>query len=289
LGWQDWGAVLLQSYRHSNEDRLLAVAAGVVFYGLLALFPAITALVSLYALFADPATISAHLRAAADFLPSDAFQIVGDQLGRIVAKGDVKLGTALLFSSLLALWSANGGTKAVLDALNVVNDETEQRGFIRLNLVSLGFTAVALVAVLAAIGAVVALPIALSMVGLGAVAEVLLGVGRWPALVAMILVGLALLYRFGPSRRPPHWRWISVGSVAATLTWIAGSAALSYYLSHFADYDATYGSLGAAIALMIWMWMSTIVVLFGAELNAAIERRQVPDDDLGTRLGPPRS
>jgi membrane protein len=289
LGWREWGAILLQSYRHSNEDRLLAVAAGVVFYGLLALFPAITALVSLYALFSDPATINDHLRAAADFLPADAFQIVGDQLGRIVAKGDVKLGTALLFSSALALWSANGGTKAVLDALNVVNDETEQRGFIKLNLVSLGFTAVALVAVLAAIGAVVALPIALSMVGLGAVAEVALGVGRWPALVAMILVGLALLYRFGPSRRPPRWRWISVGSVAATLTWIAGSAALSYYLSHFADYDATYGSLGAAIALMIWMWMSTIVVLFGAELNAAIDRRRVPDDNAGTRSVSPRS
>jgi membrane protein len=125
--------------------------------------------------------------------------------------------------------------------------------------------------VLAAVGLVVATPIALNVIGLGGLADALLRYGRWPALAGLILLGLAVLYRFAPSHSAPQWRWISPGSVIAALAWLAGSALLSYYLANFANYDATYGSLGAAIGLMIWMWMSTIVVLLGAELNAAID------------------
>jgi membrane protein len=188
-----------------------------------------------------------------------------------------------LFSFALALWSANGGMKAIIDALNVVYDEDEKRGFIKLNAVSLAFTLGGLVAILAAIGLVVAAPIVLSMFGLGAFADLLLRFGRWPALAAMILLGLAVLYRFAPSRRSPQWKWISVGSVSATVIWLIGSAALSYYLANFAAYDATYGSLGAAIGLMIWMWMSTIVVLLGAELNSEIEHQTTKDSTTGRK------
>jgi membrane protein len=266
-GWTD---ILRRTYQEIGNDRVLAVAAGVVFYGLLALFPAITALVSLYALVADTKTINDHLSMLAGLLPSGSFGIVQDQVGRVLAKGDVKLGTAFLFSFALAIWSANGGMKAVIDALNVVYGETETRGFVKLNAVSLTFTFGGIIAMLAAIGLVVAAPIALSLVGLGTLADVLLRFGRWPALAVMILLGLAILYRFAPSRRAPQWQWISVGSVAATAIWLIGSAALSYYLANYGAYDAAYGSLGAAIGLMMWMWMSTIVVLVGAELNAAI-------------------
>jgi len=182
-----------------------AVAAGVVFYGLLALFPAITALVSSYALFTDASTINDHMTMLAGILPEGALGIVRDQVDRVLAKGDVKLGLAFLFSFLLAVWSANGGIKAIIDALNVVYDEDEKRGFFKLNAVSLAFTFGGLVAVLLAIGSVVALPIILSTLGLGAVSDALFRFGRWPLLVLTMLFGLAVLYRFGPSRRSPQW------------------------------------------------------------------------------------
>jgi membrane protein len=281
IPWTGWKDILIRTYQQVGEDRILAVAAGVVFYGLLALFPAITALVSSYALFSKASTINDHVSMLAGLLPEDALGIVRDQVDRVLAKGDVKLGLAFLFSFLLAVWSANGGMKAIIDALNVVYEEDEKRGFIKLNAISLAFTFGGLVAVLLAIGAVVALPIILATIGLGSVTDALFRIGRWPVLVLTMLVGLALLYRFGPSRRSAQWRWLSVGSVLATLTWLAGSALLSFYLANYANYDATYGSLGAAIGLMVWMWMSTIVVLLGAELNSEIEHQTAVDSTKG--------
>ncbi|NOJ45306.1 YihY/virulence factor BrkB family protein [Bradyrhizobium archetypum] len=281
IPWKGWKDILIRTYRQVGEDRLLAVAAGVVFYGLLALFPAITALVSSYALFAKASTISDHMTMLAGILPEGALGIVKDQVDRVLAKGDVKLGLAFALSFLLAVWSANGGIKAIIDALNVVYDEDEKRGFFKLNAVSLALTFGGLLGVLLAIGSVIALPIVLSTIGLGAVTDALFRFGRWPVLVLTMLVGLAVLYRFGPSRRSAQWRWLSVGSVFATLTWLAGSALLSFYLANYANYDATYGSLGAAIGLMMWMWMSTIVVLLGAELNAEIEHQTAADSTEG--------
>ena len=281
IPWRGWRDILLRTWQQVGEDRLLAVAAGVVFYALLALFPAITALVSAYALFAKASTINDHMTILAGILPEGALGIVRDQVERVLAKGDVKLGLAFLFSFLLAVWSANGGIKAIIDALNVVYDEDEKRGFFKLNATSLAFTFGGLVAALLAIGAVVALPIVLSTLGLGAVTDALFRIGRWPVLILTMLLGLATLYRFGPSRRAAQWRWLSVGSLLATLAWLAGSALLSFYLSNYANYDATYGSLGAAIGLMMWMWMSTIVVLFGAELNSEIEHQTAADSTEG--------
>ncbi len=281
IPWRGWKDILIRTYEQFNEDRLLAVAAGVVFYGLLALFPAITAIVSSYALLAKPNTINDHLSMLSGILPAGAFDIVKEQVGRVLEKGNLKLGTAFVASFLFALWSANGGMKAIIDALNVVYDEQERRGFFKLSAISLAFTFGGLLAVLIAIGTVVALPIVLSTIGLGSITEILFRVGRWPLLIVLMLLGLALLYRFGPSRRSPQWRWLSVGGVFATLTWLAGSALLSYYLANYANYDATYGSLGAAIGLMIWMWMSTIVVLLGAELNSEIEHQTKVDSTEG--------
>jgi membrane protein len=277
-GWKD---ILWRTYEQFNDDRLLAVAAGVVFYGLLALFPAITALVSCYALVVDPHTINDHLSFLSGFLPQGSFSIVQDQVARVLSKGDVQLGGAFLFSLLLALWSANGGMKAIIDALNVVYDEKEKRSFIVLNLVSLTFTIAGVLGILIASGLVIVAPVLFQMVGFGDLTESIVKYGRWPALAILLLLALAVLYRFAPSRRKPKWRWISVGSIVATVTWMAASALLSYYLANFGHYDATYGSLGAAIALMIWMWMSTIVILFGAELNSEIEHQTTADSTTG--------
>jgi membrane protein len=273
-GWKD---ILWRTYERIGEDRLLAVAAGVVFHGLLALFPAVTAMVSLYGLFAKASTINEHLSAVSGLLPEGGVDIVRDQIDRLAAKGDAKLGFGFIAGLAVALWSANSGMKAILDALNVVYEEKEKRGFIKLTLISLCFTLAAIAALLLALGAVVVMPIALNYLGLHAVTDLFLRTLRWPVLLALITVGLAVLYRFGPSRREPRWQWISVGSVVAAIAWAVVSALLSWYLASFTNYDTTYGSLGAGIGLMMWMWISSIVILFGAELNSEIEHQTVHD------------
>ncbi len=281
-GWKD---ILWRTYEGINEDRLLANAAGVVFYGLLAIFPAITALVSLYGLFADPAAIGGNLQTLAMMLPQGSFQIVQDQVARVVSKGNTELSATFAFGVLFAVWSANAGVKAIIDALNVAYEERERRSFIKLNLVSLAFTTGGLVALLLMVGAVVAFPLALDHLGLAPESKLIVALARWPLLFLVLIVALAVLYRFGPSRDAPRWQWLSVGAVIAALLWIAGSALLSLYLSDFANYSATYGSLGAAIGLMMWMWMSALVVLLGAELNSEIERQTTSD----TAAGRPKS
>ena len=215
IPWRGWKDVFWRVYQEINEDRLLAVAAGVVFYGLLALFPAITAFVSLYGLFAKGDTLSEHLTLLAGLVPSGAFDIVKEQVTRIVQKGDVKLGFTFLFGLGLALWSANAGMKALIDALNVVYDETEKRSFIKLNLVSLGLTLGAIAALLVAIGAVVVFPLVMSFIGLGTWGEVVITVLRWPLLFLLVLFGLGILYRYGPSRTKPRWQWFMPGTVFA--------------------------------------------------------------------------
>ena len=277
-GWKD---IFWRTYQRIDDDRLLATAGGVVFFGLLSIFPAVTALVSSYGLFADPATISANLQTLATMLPEGSFQIVEDQVGRVVSKGNTTLGATFLLGLLLAIWSANAGVKSIFDALNVAYEEREKRSFIRLNSVSLAFTVGGIAALLLMVGAVVAFPLALNHLGMAPESKLIVALARWPLLFLILLVALAILYRFAPSRDAPRWQWLSLGAVTAALLWIAGSALLSWYLSEFANYNATYGSLGAAIGLMMWMWMSAIVVMFGAELNSEIERQTLRDTTTG--------
>jgi membrane protein len=281
IPWRGWKDIFWRTVNQASEDRLLAISAGVVFYGLLALFPAVTALVSCYGLFAKPDSINDHLSFLAGVMPSEAYSIVQDQIGRVVAKGQAGLSFGFAIGLLFALWSANAGMKALMDALNIVNEEKEKRSFIRLNLVSLTFTIAGIFAMLAAVGAVVVTPLLLSPVGLAGMTEEIVRFARWPVLTGGMLLGLSVLYRYGPSRRAAKWQWISLGAVFATVTWFAGSALLSYYFANFANYNATYGSLGAAIGTMMWMWMSAIVVLFGAELNSEIEHQTARDTTVG--------
>lgn len=266
-------AILRSTYERIGRDRILANAAGVVFYGLLATFPAITALVSSYGLFADPSTISDNLQSLALMLPGDSFSIVQDEVTRVLAKANSTLSLTFAFGLLFAIWSANAGVKAVLDALNVAYEVEEERGLVRLNLVSLAFTVAGLAAILLMVGAVIGVPLALQRLGLGEGAQTLLQFGRWPLLGLVLLAALLALYGFGPSRPAPRLRWLGSGAALAIVLWLIGSALLSWYLSDFANYSATYGSLGAAIGLMTWMWLSAIIILVGAEFNSEIERR----------------
>ncbi|MEN3381922.1 MAG: rane protein [Hyphomicrobiales bacterium] len=282
IPWRGWKDILWRTYEEISEDRLLLIAAGVVFYAMLAIVPAITALVSMYGLFTSARTIGAQLNFLADVMPSGAYQLISEQIVRIAGNSDGKLTVAFIVGLGIALWSANAGMKAIFDALNIVYDEDEKRGLVALNAISLTFTLGAICVLLLALGAVVVLPLVFAFLGLTATEQAgLLPLLRWPALFALLMGGLAVLYRFGPSRRQAKWRWVSVGSVFAALTWIAVSVAFSWYLSRFADYNATYGSLGAVIGLMMWMWISTTVVLVGAELNSEIEHQTARDSTVG--------
>jgi membrane protein len=217
-------------------------------------------------------------------LPDGSYQIVQDQIARVLGNGQAKLGATFLFGLALALWSANAGVKAVIDALNVVYGEREKRSFIKLNLLSLTFTTCAIAGLMLMVGAVVALPLVLDRIGLEYDSKVIISLVRWPLLLVMLVLSLGILYRFGPSRPGARWQWLGVGTIVAALLWIAGSSLLSWYLSNFGNYSATYGSLGAAIGLMTWMWMSSIIVLVGAELNSEIEHQTAVDTTVGPGL-----
>jgi membrane protein len=281
IPWRGWWDILVRTYREILDDRLLALAAGMVFYSLLSLFPAIAAGVSVYALFANASTISKHLSIVAGIVPAGIIDLLADEISRIAAKSDGKLTFGFLLGLGIALWSANAGMKAIFDALNIIYDEEEKRGIVWLNVTSLLFTICAIAAVGLAAAAVVLFPLLLGSLRLTTADAPVLSYLRWPLMFILIIVGLAVLYRFGPSRRMPKWRWISVGSCFAGLAWIGVSSLFSWYLSHFANYNATYGALGAVVGLMMWMWLSTIVVLAGAELNSEIEHQTARDSTVG--------
>jgi membrane protein len=281
IPWAGWKDILVRTYREIQEDRLLALAAGVVFYSLVALFPAIAAGVSSYALFANAATVSNHLQIAADIVPGNVLDLMGTEIARIAAKSDGKLTFGFLVGLGIALWSANAGMKAIFDALNIIYDENEKRGLVRLNLMSLFFTVCAIAGVGLAIALVVVFPLLLATFGVTSFDHPFVRYLRWPVLFVLIILGLSVLYRYGPSRQRVKWRWISVGSVFAAVVWLAVSSLFSWYLGNFANYNATYGALGAVVGLMMWMWLSTIVVLVGAELNSEIEHQTAHDSTVG--------
>lgn len=280
-GWQD---ILLRVYANIGEHRILAMAAGITYYSILAIFPALAALVAIYGVFSDPASIAKHLDKAAGFLPGGAIDVARQQLTHVASKGGQTLGLTFVIGLAVSLWSANASMKSLFDTLNIVYNEREKRGFLKLNAISLVFTLAAVGFVLLALGVVVVIPVILKYLGLSDFADLLVRVARWPAMFVSLALALACIYRFGPSRQAPRWRWITWGSVAATALWIVASALFSWYAANFGTFNKTYGSLGAVVGFMTWLWISAIVILLGAELDAEMEHQTARD----TTTGPSR-
>ena len=281
-----WWQIAKRVFAQISDDRVLAEAAGVTFYVLLAIFPALATLVSLYGLIADPKTISQNLSVVSGVLPGGGMQILHDQVTSLTSGPPKALGLGVVVGLLTSLWSANAGMKALFDALNVVYDEKEKRSFVLRTLLTLAFTLGALVFVILAMTGVVVLPAVLNFIGLGATSNVLLKLARWPALLIVLSLFLAAVYRYGPSRLKARWSWVSWGGGAATLCWLLVSLAFSYYVENFGNYNKTYGSLGAAIGFMTWIWLSTTVVLVGAEMNAEMEHQTARDTTVGSEKPP---
>lgn len=254
------------------DDRVMAEAAGVTFYAMLALFPAIGALISLYGLIADPTTLYTQMQSMAGLIPGGGIDLITDQIKSVTSKPPQALGIGFAIGLATSLWSANAGVKAFLDALNMVYHEKETRSYVKVTLISFCFTIGIILFLVLALGAVVVVPIVLNDVGLGKYAKLLLDLARWPVLLVMLAVALSFFYHYGPNRKQPRWSWISWGTVMAALLWVVASFGFSYYVANFGSYNKTYGSLGAAMGFMTWIWVSAMVVLFGAEINAAIER-----------------
>jgi membrane protein len=276
-----WVQVARRVKDQIGADNLSIVAAGVAFYALLALFPALAALVMIYGLISDPAEVTAQLEPLRSLMPEGAFTILEDQLTAVASREGTRVGFGLLFSLALAVWSSAKGIKALFMALNIAYGEREERGFIRLNVIALIFTAGAVLFVVAAIALIAGLPAAFALIDVGGILEGVALVARWPVIAGLAVIALAILYRWGPSRQPAKFRWISVGALAATALWLAGSLAFSAYVENFGSYDETYGSLGAVVILLLWFFVSAYCVCLGAELNSELEHQTRRDSTTG--------
>ncbi|MBV1701985.1 MAG: YihY/virulence factor BrkB family protein [Hyphomicrobiales bacterium] len=279
LAWRD---IIWRTIRSVPQDRIFATSGSVAFFGLLAIFPAIATLISLYGLIADATTIHNHLSLLEGVLPRNAITLFDQQMLDIAAKRNNTLGIASIVSFAIALWSANSGIVALLDALNVVYKEREKRSWLRLYATAFLFTLGAIAVVAASIGLLAIFGSALQFLGLGGWVRRLVNALRWPLLLGLAFAALSLLYRYGPSRAVAKWRWISAGSVAAAIAWIGMSMLFSWYVGQFNSYNRVYGSLGAIAGLMTWIWFSVVVALIGAELNAAMELQTMVDTTAGT-------
>jgi membrane protein len=273
-GWRD---IFWRVFSSISADRIFSTSGGVAFFALLAVFPGIAAIVSLYGLFADASTIGNHLSLLSGFLPSGVLQLISDQITLISSQRNETLGTAFAVGLLIALGSANSGMAALFDALNVVYDEREKRSLVRFYAITFLFTLAGIVFVILAITGVVVLPLILKFVGLATTMEWLLAIVRWPLLLVILVVSLACIYRYGPSRRDARWRWVTWGSILAAVLWMAASMLFSWYVATFDSYNKLYGSLGAGIGFMVWLWISAVIVLLGGELNAQMEHQTARD------------
>ncbi len=268
-----WKEILRRTFREISQDRVLSVAGGVAFFVLLAVFPTVTAFISIYGLVADPSMIATHLNDLSTILPAGAVQVVGEQAMRLISAGGAALTFASIFSILLAIWSANGGAKALIESLNVAYDRTESRSFLRLNLVAMLSTIGIIVLMVALVAASAVLPVVLDYLPLGRSAELVTLVLRWPLIFIVLLTALSVLYRWGTCNPTAKWRWITPGAVLASAGLMIFSMGFSLYATHFTDFDKTYGSLGAVIGFLTWLWLSAAIVLVGAELNAEVEHQ----------------
>jgi len=274
--------VLWRVFHQVSKDRVTLIAAGVTFYLLLALFPAMSALVALYGLVADPSTMGEHLRELAGVMPPGAFDLIAERIASLAASRSSTLGLTFFVSLGIALWSTHSATLSIFDAMNVAYDETEKRGLVKLNLVGLGFTLCAMVSSALVIGLVAVTPLILSFIWLDRFQEQLALFVRWPILFLIVAVATTAIYRFGPSRQPAKLRWMTWGSGLVTVGWFAMSLGFSFYLKHFANYDATYGTLGALIGFLVWIWLSILILIVGGELNAELEHQTAVDTTTGS-------
>ena len=286
---QGWKEIAKRTAKEVKADQVPLLSAGVAFYALLSLFPAIIAGVSIYGLVADPTTVQDQIANLTKFLSPETATLVGEQLKQVTSGAGGALGFATILGILTALWSASSGMKALITGVNLAYDETETRKFVKLRGLALLMTLGAM-ALLAIAGATIVgfPPIADN---LPVVLQWVVAILRFVVLAALLIFGLAALYRYAPDRDKPKWTWVSWGSAIATLLWVLASIGFSIYANSFGNYNKTYGALAGIIILMFWLYLTAVIVLVGAELNTEMELQTArdttkgPEEPMGERGG----
>ena len=275
-GWRD---VLLRSWREVSDANLFLVAGGVTYAILLALFPGLAALISLYGLVFDPTQVEKQIEVLSGVMPEQTQKLLSEELHSLVGASHASLGVSAVIALLLAIWSASRGMSGLITALDIAYEERETRSFVKFNMVALALTGSLIVGGIIVVTLVAVLPAAVQLLDLGSGTKWLLLIIEWPLLLIIVMLGLAALYRYAPDRAEPQWRWVSPGAIVATVLWIIASIAFTVYVANFNSYDKTYGSLGGVIILLTWLYLSAVTVLLGAVINAQAEKQTAQDFD----------
>ena len=284
IPWRGWKQIVRRAWAENNADNMPIIGGGVAFFGFLAVFPALIAMLNIYGLVASPETVAQQVEDLSAQLPESAARLIGDQLNSIVTNSGGALSFGLAVSVLGALWSASGGVGNLVTAVNLAYDEVETRGFVKRKAVSLGLTLGAIVFVLITFALVAVVPNLLDVLPLGPFATVLAQVVRWVLLLSVFAGSLAVLYRVAPDRDAPRLRWVSLGAVVVTVIWAIVSLGFSIYVDNFGSYDKTYGAIAGVIVLMLWLYLTCYLILLGAEINSEAEHQTAED----TTQGPPQ-
>jgi membrane protein len=281
IPWRGWKQIVKRAWAEHKADNLPIIGGGVAFFGFLAIFPGLIALISIYGLVASPETVTQQIEDLSTQLPDEAAQLIGEQLTSIAANSGRALTVGLVVSILAALWSASGGVGNLVTAVNIAYDEVETRNFLKLRTLSLGLTLGAVAFVIVAFGLLAVVPVVLDALPLGIVGTILAHVVRWTLLLAMFAGSLAVVYRAAPDRDAPRFRWVSLGAVVATVLWALVSVGFSLYVDNFGSYDKTYGTIAGVIVLMLWLYLTCYLVLLGAEINSEAEHQTAQDTTKG--------
>ncbi|MFW7377266.1 MAG: YihY/virulence factor BrkB family protein [Oligoflexus sp.] len=279
--WKDWKQIGLRVKDSFASDHISIIAAGVAFYGMLSIFPVLIAIVSIYGLFSDPATVEAQIQSMTQVIPDDVALIIGNQLRDIAVNSPTSLGLGAAISILVAIASAAKGMKAIMEGFNIAYNEDETRGMIRLQAQAMLLTLGGVLTIVIAVSLIAILPGVLAFIGLSEYAESLLLIGRWPILATLFILGLSIVHRYAPDRREAKWRWVTAGSIASTLMILLASAGFAYFAENFGNYNKTYGSIAGVIVLLLWLYLMALSLLFGAELNSEIEHQTLADSTKG--------
>jgi membrane protein len=281
IPWSGWKQIVKRAWAENNADNMPIIAGGVAFFGFLAIFPALIALISIYGLVASPDQAAQQVEEFTAGLPQSAQDLIGEQVGNITANAGGALTLSLIISILAALWSASGGVSNVVKAVNIAYDEVETRGFLKLRALSLALTLGAVVFVVLTIGLIAVVPVVLDAIPLGGLGTVLAQVVRWGLLLFVVVGSLAVLYRVAPDRDSPRLSWVSLGSVVVTVIWALVSLGFSFYVNNFGSYNETYGAIAGVIVLMLWLYLTCYLVLLGAEINSEAEHQTAEDTTEG--------
>lgn len=277
-----WRDILIRTWRESSTDNVGLIAAGVAFYAFLAFVPALGAFVLCYGLLADPATIADHLQALFRLLPRDAAALIGEQLVAVTTTAEGKKGLGLALALVLAIYGAMNGASAIITALNIAYDEEESRSLVKTSWLALLITLGLLMTSIVAAFAIAALAFLEKLMPAAPDAVItVLRISFWIATAIAASLVIGAIYRFAPDRRHARWRWLTAGSLFATVGWLATSIGFSFYVANFGNYGATYGALSAVVVMLMWLFLSAYILILGAELNSEIEHQTGRDTTIG--------